>query len=182
MKKIINKPENYVPEMLEGLYVAHSDMITYTGNDLHCLVSKHKKQGKVALATGGGSGHLPLFLGYVGKGMLDGCSVGDVFQSPSAEQMLKVTQEIDTGAGVLYIYGNYNGDIFNFDMAAEQADFESDIRVESVVAGEDVASAAPSVPGEKNKRRGVAGIVFVYKCAGAAAEEMMPSCLCCSWL
>lgn len=173
MKKIINKPENYVPEMLQGLYVAHPDMITYTGDDLHCLVSKYKKQGKVALATGGGSGHLPLFLGYVGQGMLDGCSVGDVFQSPSAEQMLKVTQEIDSGAGVLYIYGNYNGDIFNFDMAAEQADFEFDIRVESVVAGEDVASAAPSAPGEKNKRRGVAGIVFVYKCAGAAAEEMM---------
>jgi phosphoenolpyruvate---glycerone phosphotransferase subunit DhaK len=173
MKKIINKPENYVNEMLEGLYVAHPDLITYTGDDLRCLVSANRREGKVGIATGGGSGHLPLFLGYVGRGMLDGCSVGDVFQSPSAEQMLAVTKEIDSGAGVLYIYGNYNGDIFNFDMAAEMADFEEDIRVLSVVAGEDVASAGPSKEGEKNTRRGVAGIFFVYKCAGAAADAML---------
>lgn len=172
MKKIINQPENYVKEMLEGLYAAHPDMIRYTGGDLHCLVTARPVKGKVGIVTGGGSGHLPLFLGYVGKGMLDGCSVGDVFQSPSAEQMLAVTKEVDSGAGVLYIYGNYNGDIFNFDMAAEQAEFEEDIRVESVVAGDDVASAGPSAPGEKSTRRGVAGIVFVYKCAGAAAAQM----------
>lgn len=172
MKKIINRPENYVTEMLEGIYAAHPDQLTYAGGDLHCLVATKKFPGKVGIATGGGSGHLPLFLGYVGDGMLDGCCVGDVFQSPSAEQMLAVTKEINTGAGVLYIYGNYNGDIFNFDMAAEMADFEEDIHVESVVAGEDVASAAPSTPGGKNTRRGVAGIVFVYKCAGAAAAQM----------
>ena len=158
--------------MLEGIYAAHPDMVTYAGGDLHCLVTKYKKPGKVGIATGGGSGHLPLFLGYCGQGMLDGCSIGDVFQSPSAEQMLAVTKEIDSGAGVLYIYGNYNGDIFNFDMAAEMADMEEDIRVESVVAGEDVASPA-AAPGEKNTRRGVAGIFFVYKCAGAAADKMM---------
>ena len=173
MKKIINKPENYVKEMLEGLYIAHSDLITYVDNDLQCLVTANKVDGKVGLATGGGSGHLPLFLGYVGKGMLDGCSVGDVFQSPSAEQMLAVTKAIDSGAGVLYIYGNYNGDIFNFDMAAEMADFEEDIKVLSVVAGDDVASAAPSAPDQKSTRRGVAGIFFVFKCAGAAADKMM---------
>lgn len=172
MKKIINQPEQYVNEMLEGLYIAHPDLITYTGDDVHCLVTKNPVEGKVGIATGGGSGHLPLFLGYVGKGMLDGCSVGDVFQSPSPEQMFEVTKYINRGAGVLYIYGNYNGDIFNFDMAAEMADFEEDIRVESVVAGEDVASAAPAKEGEKNTRRGVAGIVFVYKCAGAAAAAM----------
>lgn len=174
MKKIINNPNDYVKEMLEGLYIAHSDLITYTGDDLHCLVTANKVEGKVGIATGGGSGHLPLFLGYVGKGMLDGCSVGDVFQSPSAEQMLAVTKAIDSGAGVLYIYGNYNGDIFNFDMAAEMADFEEDIKVESVVAGDDVASAGPSAPGEKSTRRGVAGIFYVYKCAGAAAAKMKP--------
>ncbi len=173
MKKIINDPNNYLKEMLEGIYIANPDLITYTNNDMQCLVSKYKKKGKVALATGGGSGHLPLFLGYVGQGLLDGCSVGDVFQSPSAEQMLAVTKEIDSGAGVLYIYGNYNGDIFNFDMAAEMADFEEGIRVESVIAGEDVASAGPSAPGEKNTRRGVAGIFFIFKCAGAAADQMM---------
>ena len=173
MKKIMNQPENYVNEMLEGLYIAHPDLITYTNNDVRCLITANKKEGKVGIATGGGSGHLPLFLGYVGKGMLDGCSVGDVFQSPSAEQMLAVTKAIDSGAGVLYIYGNYNGDIFNFDMAAEQADFEEDIRVESVVAGEDVASAGPAGPNERNTRRCVAGIIFVYKCAGAAADAML---------
>ena len=169
MKKIINAPERFIPEMLEGIYAAHPDELMCVGGDLHCLVSKRKHAGKVGIATGGGSGHLPLFLGYVGEGMLDGCSIGDVFQSPSAEQMLAVTRDIDQGAGVLYIYGNYNGDIFNFDMAAEMADMEEDIRVESVVAGEDVASAGPSAEGEPNKRRGVAGIFFVYKCAGAAA-------------
>lgn len=169
MKKIINAPETFIPEMLEGIYAAHPDELMCVEGDLHCLVSKRKHAGKVGIATGGGSGHLPLFLGYVGEGMLDGCSIGDVFQSPSAEQMLAVTKAIDQGAGVLYIYGNYNGDIFNFDMAAEMADMEEDIRVESVVAGEDVASAAPSAEGEPNHRRGVAGIFFVYKCAGAAA-------------
>ncbi|WP_291636068.1 dihydroxyacetone kinase subunit DhaK [Clostridium sp.] len=174
MKKLINKPENYVTEMLQGLYIAHPDLITYANNDVHCLVSANKKEGKVGIATGGGSGHLPLFLGYVGKGMLDACSVGDVFQSPSAEQMFECTKHIDSGAGVLYIYGNYNGDIFNFDMAAEMAEFEEDIKVESVVAGDDVASAAPAATDKKNTRRGVAGIVFVYKCAGAAADAMLP--------
>lgn len=171
MKKVINQPENYVNEMLEGLYIAHPGLIQYTAGDLRCLVTANPQEGKVGIATGGGSGHLPLFLGYVGKGMLDGCCVGDVFQSPSAEQMFEVTKYISRGAGVLYIYGNYNGDIFNFDMAAEMADFEEGIHVESVVAGEDVASAAPAAPGEKNTRRGVAGIVFVYKCAGAAAAQ-----------
>lgn len=173
MKKIINQPDNFITEMLEGIYLAHPKMLKPVNNDLHCLVTRKKVSGKVGISTGGGSGHLPLFLGYVGKGMLDGCAIGDVFQSPSAEQMFEITKEIDSGAGVLYIYGNYNGDIFNFDMAAEMADFEANIRVESVVAGDDVASAAPNETNGKNTRRGVAGIFFVYKCAGAAAAEMM---------
>jgi len=173
MKKIINEPDNYLKEMLSGIYIAHQNQLTYVNDDPQCLVTKTKKAGKVGIATGGGSGHLPLFLGYVGDGMLDGCSVGDVFQSPSAEQMHAITKEIDSGAGVLYIYGNYNGDIFNFDMAAEMADMEEDIRVETVLGADDVASAGPSAPGEKSTRRGVAGIFFVFKCAGAAADKMM---------
>lgn len=164
MKKLINKPENYVNDMLLGIYKANGRALTYVNDDPKCLVSAHKHPGKVAIATGGGSGHLPLFLGYVGEGMLDGCSVGDVFQSPSPEQMLAVTKAIDGGAGVLYIYGNYNGDIFNFDMAAEMAELEEDIRVESVIAADDIAGTD-----DVKKRRGVAGIFFVYKCAGAAA-------------
>ena len=173
MKKIINNPENYLSEMLEGIYVAHKDQITCVNDDKQCLVTKTKNPGKFGIATGGGSGHLPLFLGYVGDGMLDGCCVGDVFQSPSAEQMLAVTKEINQGAGVLYIYGNYNGDIFNFDMASEMADFEEGIRVETVLGADDCASAGPENMDEKSTRRGVAGIFFVYKCAGAAADKMM---------
>lgn len=173
MKKIINQPDNYLKEMLEGIYIAHPNDLTYADDDLQCLVSKHKKEGKVGIVTGGGSGHLPLFLGYVGKGMLDGCCVGDVFQSPSVDQAVAVTREVDSGAGVLYIYGNYNGDIFTFDPAADEVDMEDDIRVETVLGADDVASAGPSAPGEKSTRRGVAGIFFVYKCAGAAADKML---------
>ena len=169
MKKIINNPKNFVNEMIEGILAAHPEQLKCVHNNLRCLVrSDSRKPGKVGLSTGGGSGHLPLFLGYVGKGMLDGCAVGNVFASPSAKQMLEVTKAIDSGSGVLYIYGNYGGDVMNFDMAAEMADME-DIRVEQIVAGEDVAS---SPKGEEDKRRGVAGIFFVYKIAGACAEEM----------
>jgi dihydroxyacetone kinase-like protein len=169
MKKIINNPKNFVNEMIEGILAAHPEQLKCVNNNLRCIVrSDSRKSGKVGLSTGGGSGHLPLFLGYVGKGMLDGCAVGNVFASPSAKQMLEVTKAIDSGSGVLYIYGNYGGDVMNFDMAAEMADMKN-IRVEQVVAGEDVAS---SPKGEEDKRRGVAGIFFVYKIAGACAEEM----------
>lgn len=169
MKKFINDPTTFVDDMLEGILAAHPTQLTFVNDDRHCIVKAgEQKKGKVGLATGGGSGHLPLFLGYVGEGLLDGCSVGNVFQSPSAEQMFEVTKAIDSGAGVLYIYGNYGGDIMNFDMAAEMASME-DIRVEQVVAGEDVASAPK---GEEGKRRGVAGIFYIYKCAGAKADEL----------
>lgn len=169
MRKILNTPETFVDDMLQGIYAAHPDMVKCVGDDLRCYVTTNSKKGKVSIATGGGSGHLPLFLGYVGEGMLDGCAVGGVFQSPSAMQMLEVTKEIDNGAGVLYIYGNYTGDIMNFDMATEMAEME-DIEVRTVLGMDDVASAPKD---ETEKRRGVAGIFFVYKCAGAAAENMM---------
>lgn len=166
MKKFLNDPVNFVDEMLEGIYKAHA-AITYTADDLRCLVTANTKPGKVGIATGGGSGHLPTFLGFVGEGMLDGAAVGGVFQSPSAEQMYQVTKHIDQGAGVLYIYGNYTGDIINFDMAAELADLDG-IAIKQVVGNDDVAS---SIVGEEHKRRGVAGIFFIYKAAGAAAAE-----------
>ena len=98
MKKIINHPDNYIKEMLEGIYIAHKDDLTCVDGDLQVLVSKHKKEGKVGIVTGGGSGHLPLFLGYVGKGMIDGCAVGDVFQSPSVDQAIALTRDADQGA------------------------------------------------------------------------------------
>ena len=117
----MNKAENFVDEMIEGILAAHPGELTTVANDLRCMVNRNKTAKKVGIATGGGSAHLPLFLGYVGEGMLDGCSVGGVFQSPGSVQMLEVTKSIDQGAGVLYIYGNYGGDILNFDMAAEMA-------------------------------------------------------------
>ena len=167
MKKFLNDPVDFVDEMLEGIYRAHPRQLTHVAGDKRCMVTARPKAGKVGIATGGGSGHLPLFLGYVGDGMLDGAAVGGVFQSPSAEQMYEVTKAIDQGAGVLYIYGNYTGDIINFDMAAELADLDG-IAVKQVIGNDDVAS---SIVGEEHKRRGVAGIFFVYKAAGAAAAE-----------
>ena len=168
MKKILNDPKQFVVEMLDGLLKAHPSQLDHAGDDLHCIVragAPHK--GKVALATGGGSGHLPVFLGYVGQGLLDGCAVGDVFASPSAEQMFEVTKRIDGGKGVVYIYGNYGGDVMNFDMASEMADME-DIKVRTVLVKDDVASAPPA---EAHRRRGVAGMVFAFKVAGAKAEQ-----------
>jgi dihydroxyacetone kinase-like protein len=171
MKKFINEPKEFVDEMLEGILMAHPDQLSYAAGDRRCIVrAGAPRKGKVGIATGGGSGHLPLFLGYVGQGMLDGCSVGGVFQSPGAEQMFNVTKAIDGGAGVLYIYGNYGGDIMNFDMAKDMAVME-DIAVEQVVGAEDVASAPK---GQEHKRRGVAGIFYMYKCAGAMADSMAP--------
>jgi dihydroxyacetone kinase-like protein len=168
MKKILNNPDEFVAEMLDGLLKAHSDMLGYAGDDPHCIVRADAPvEGKVALATGGGSGHLPVFLGYVGKGMLDGCAVGDVFSSPSADQMFEVTQRIHGGKGVVYIYGNYGGDTMNFDMAAEMADME-EIEVRTVLVRDDVASAPPE---EAARRRGVAGMVFAFKVAGAKADQ-----------
>lgn len=167
MKKLINNPADFVPEMLDGLIKAHPTQMAYT-EDVHCIVRKDAPvQGKVGLATGGGSGHLPVFLGYVGQGMLDGCAVGDVFASPSAEQMLAVTKKINGGKGVVYIYGNYGGDIMNFDMAAEMADMD-DIQVRTVLVKDDVASAPAE---EADRRRGVAGMVFAFKVAGAKADQ-----------
>lgn len=169
MKKFINKPEDFVEEMLEGIYHAHPE-VTHVGEDLRCFVRADPVKGKVGLVTGGGSGHLPLFLGFVGKNMLDGAGVGGVFQSPSSEQILNVTRFVDQGAGVLYIYGNYTGDVINFEMAGEMAEIEG-IETSTVIGRDDVAS---SVIGEEHKRRGVAGIFFIYKVAGGASAQMKP--------
>lgn len=167
MKKILNNPEEFVADMLDGLYKAHPDQVTYV-DDIHSLVRADAPvEGKVGLMTGGGSGHLPVFLGYVGKGMLDGCAIGDVFQSPSVEQIANVTKRINSGKGVVYIYGNYGGDVMNFDMAAEVVAMD-DIETRTVLVRDDVASAPPE---EADRRRGVAGMVFAFKIAGAKADQ-----------
>ena len=166
MKKFINAPKDFVDEMLKGIIAAHPDELSCAAGNLRCIIRK-RIPDKVTLMSGGGSGHLPLFMGYVGHGLLDGCAVGGVFQSPSSEQMLEVTKAINKGKGVLYVYGNYSGDKMNFEMASEMAEMDN-IRTLHVVGADDVASAPK---GEEHKRRGVAGIFFVFKAAGAAAEE-----------
>ena len=165
MKKIINAPENYVDDMLKGIYAAHSDEVKYTADDLRCYCRAEKKDGKVAIITGGGSGHLPLFLGYVGDGLIDGCGVGGVFQSPSPEQIYNIAKEVEAGAGVLYLHGNYTGDIMTFDMATDLCDMD-DIECKSIVGADDVNSHK-----DPATRRGVAGIYFMFKAAGARADE-----------
>jgi dihydroxyacetone kinase DhaK subunit len=168
MKKILNEPASFVDEMIEGILAAHPDQLKAVTADKRGIVRADAPvRGKVAIATGGGSGHLPVFLGYVGKGLADGVAVGNVFSSPSTSQMLAVTKAIHAGKGVLYLYGNYGGDVMNFDMAAEMADME-DVKVETVLVSDDVASA----PADRwQTRRGVAGLFFAYKIAGACAEE-----------
>lgn len=166
MKKFVNDPTLFVDEMLEGILLAHPKELAFCADNPRNIVRAICKD-KVGLVTGGGSGHLPLFMGYVGEGLLDGCAVGGVFQSPSSEQILDITKHVDAGKGVVYIYGNYSGDIMNFEMASEMADMDG-IRTAHVVGNDDVASAPNT---EQEKRRGVAGIFFIYKAAGAAAES-----------
>lgn len=167
MKKFINSPDSFVDDVVEGLLLAHPARLKSARSDRRALVRADAPvAGKVGLLTGGGSGHLPLFLGYIGRGMLDGAAVGDVFASPNSKQMRDATRAVSGGAGVLYIYGNYGGDVMNFDSAAEIAATEG-IRVETVVCTDDVASMPPEA---KAQRRGIAGIFFVFKTAGAEAE------------
>lgn len=168
MKKILNQPEAYVDEMLEGFVAAHPEHYAMYGDTGKVVTRATKaKDGKVGIVTGGGSGHLPVFTGYVGEGLLDACAIGDVFASPSAEQMADALRAANHGAGVLRLYGNYGGDVMNFDMAGEMVEFE-DIECTTVLLTDDVASAPPA---EAEKRRGVAGMVYAFKIAGAAADE-----------
>ena len=167
VRKIINDPEAFVDEVIEGILAAHpSELKRASGTDRGLMRADGPVQGKVAIATGGGSGHIPIFLGYVGEGLLDGVSIGNVFSSPSVEAMYELTKAIDGGKGVLYLYGNYSGDSMNFDMAAEMCDMD-DIEVASVRVRDDVVSA-PKESAET--RRAVAGLFFAYKIAGAKAE------------
>lgn len=168
MKKIINKPEDYTKDFVEGLIKAHSDKYQLLDDDFRMLIRKENpKTDKVGIVTAGGSGHLPLFLGYVGDKMLDGCAIGNVFASPSSSKMEKLIRECDYGKGVLCLYGNYGGDNMNFDMATEMTDFD-DIKTLKIAVKDDIASAPID---KKDQRRGVAGIVYAYKIAGAAADK-----------
>jgi dihydroxyacetone kinase-like protein len=167
MQKILNDPGRFVDEMLEGILAAHPRALRTAGDPRAIVRADAPVAGKVGIATGGGSGHLPVFMGYVGRGLVDGAAIGNVFSSPSSDQMLAVTRAVSAGRGVLYLYGNYGGDVLNFDLAAELA-ADEDIAVATIRAADDVASA----PAERaERRRGIAGIFFLYKVAGAKADE-----------
>jgi dihydroxyacetone kinase len=169
MQKILNDPEPFVDEMLDGILAAHPGQLRRP-SPRAIVRADAPVAGKVGIATGGGSGHLPVFMGYVGRGLIDGAAIGNVFASPSSDDMLEVTRAISGGAGVLYLYGNYGGDRLNFDLAAELAADEG-IEVRTILGADDVASAPPE---RASARRGIAGIFFLYKVAGAAAAEGMP--------
>lgn len=164
----MNSPVDVVQEMVEGYVMAHPNYISQLPTNHRSLVTKKiNKDRKVGILVGGGSGHEPGFMGYVGQGMADGVAVGNIFASPSPDPILEVTKAIDKGSGVVFLFGNYAGDVMNFGMAAESADLEEDIKVGKALATDDVASAPIE---EKEKRRGIAGEFFIFKAAGAAAD------------
>lgn len=165
MKKIINNPSHIVEEMIEGMLLTHGDILERVEGS-NVLKRKHLKKGKVALVSGGGSGHEPAHAGFVGEGMLDAAVCGEVFTSPTPDQILEAIKAVDTGAGVLLIIKNYSGDVMNFEMAQELAEMEG-IEVESVIIDDDIAVSKDDTAG----RRGVAGTIMMHKILGAMAEE-----------
>ena len=166
MKKIINEPSNFVEESIEGLVKSHPDIYSFAQDNKRVITRAKKSSNKVGIVSGGGSGHLPVFTGYVGKGMLDACAVGSVFASPSVDQIASAIRNADNGNGVLCVLGNYGGDVMNFEMAYEIVGSEG-IKTKTIVVADDIASASNE---EKLKRRGIAGMIFVFKVAGSIAE------------
>jgi phosphoenolpyruvate---glycerone phosphotransferase subunit DhaK len=167
MKKLINRPEDVVREELQGIEAAHPDLVKVHYDPNYIVRADAPVQGKAALVSGGGSGHEPMHGGFVGMGMLDAACPGEVFTSPTPDQMLEATKAANGGAGVLHIVKNYTGDVMNFDMAAELARSEG-IEVESVLVDDDVAVQDSLYTAG---RRGVGTTVLMEKIAGAAAEE-----------
>lgn len=165
MKKLINDPLKVADELLEGLVEAYDGQCAMVGR--RSIVKTDIPDGKVALLVGGGSGHEPIYHGLVGTNLADGAACGDIFAAPSPDIVLEATQAVDRGKGVLYLYGNYAGDVMNFDMGAELAGDEG-IEVRTVLIWDDVASAPPT---QKDKRRGIAGLVPIVKLAGAASQS-----------
>jgi dihydroxyacetone kinase-like protein len=163
MKKLINDVDSVLSESLDGFAAAHADIVSL-GPERQFVRRRQLKPGKVALISGGGSGHEPLHAGFVGAGMLDAACPGQVFTSPTPDQMLAASQAVDSGAGVLFIVKNYSGDMMNFQMAAEMLDREN----ATVIVNDDVAVENSTYT---TGRRGVAGTLIVEKLVGAAAER-----------
>jgi dihydroxyacetone kinase-like protein len=170
VKKIINNGADAIDEMLAGMLAAHPNHLKLVDGATRSVVAVDgPRTGKVGLVIGGGSGHEPSFVGFVGRGLADGAAIGNVFASPPPDPILECAKAVNGGAGVLFMYGNYAGDVMNFDMAAEMAAMDN-IEVRTVLTTDDVASAPRE---RRSDRRGVAGNVFVFKIAGAASDRMM---------
>ncbi len=167
MQRIFNDPDHIVEDMLEGYLKAHGDVLERGENPRVVLRKRNDEAPKVGVITGGGSGHEPAFLGYIGKNMLDAVAVGEIFSSPTAKAFLDAAKAADQGRGVACLYGNYAGDNMNVKMAVRSAAKEN-ISIKTVVANDDVASAPKD---ELNKRRGVAGEILMWKCGGAKAAQ-----------
>jgi len=165
MQKFINDPSKVVDEMLEAYIKVHSDLVSPTENERVIKYKNAPVEGKVGIVTGGGSGHKPAFIGYVGRNMVDAVAVGEIFSSPPAQMFLDAIKESNAGRGVAILYGNYAGDNMNVAMAMEEAE-EEGVEVKKVVANDDVPSAPK---GEEAKRRGVAGEILMWKVGGAKA-------------
>ena len=166
MQRIINDPNLVVEDMLQGFMKSHSDIVKGTGNSRVLKYTGTPVNGKVGIVTGGGSGHKPAFIGYVGRNLVDAVAVGEIFSSPTAKAFYDAFKEADGGKGVACLYGNYAGDIMNVKMAIELAE-DDDIEVKTVVANDDVPSAPKD---EIEKRRGVAGEILMWKAGGAKAS------------
>ncbi|HBW12615.1 dihydroxyacetone kinase subunit DhaK [Proteiniclasticum sp.] len=167
MRRLINDPYDVVEEMLSGYVKAHSDYVKLLEHDGRVVVTTNPVPGKVGVIIGGGSGHEPLFLGYVGKNFADAAVIGNINTSPSPEPCYNAVKAVDQGKGCIYLYGNYAGDVMNFDMGAEMA-ADDGIRVETVLVTDDVVSSE-----NIEDRRGIAGDLFVFKAAAAAAAKGM---------
>ena len=167
MQRRINLPENVVEDMLEGFLKTHTDLVVRTENPRVVKYKDAPVEGKVGVVTGGGSGHKPAFIGYIGKNMVDAVAVGEVFSSPTAKAFYDAFKEVDSGKGVACLYGNYAGDNMNVKMASDMA-IEEGLVIKTVVANDDVASAPKT---EMEKRRGVAGEILMWKVGGAKAAK-----------
>ena len=165
MKKLINKAENIVEELVQGMIKAYPEKLDRVEGE-QIIIRKNKKNNKVAIISGGGSGHEPSHAGYVGYGMLDAAVCGEIFTSPSANSVYNAIKAVDGGKGVLLIIKNYSGDIMNFEMAAEMAEFDG-ISVKKIIVDDDIAVQNSTYT---VGRRGIAGTVLVHKILGAAAE------------
>lgn len=167
VKKCMNKPELFVDDSLNGIYLAHAGFYESAGGDHRALIHRSTSKRRVGIVTGGGYGHLPVFLGYVGDGLCDGCAVGNVFTSPSCDTIMAVARAVAREDGVLFLFGNYFGDSMNFEMASTLLEMEG-IRSAILKVSDDVASVPRN---EWNERRGIAGIALMYKLAGAFADQ-----------